>query len=110
MDLLGLDDRNLQIAAALEEAGRHCAAGGTAAHPLRSADCRYAFPFPVRSYARYRGPIARALLHLKYRPNRALAQVMGGWLAAIVRRDARQRGHRVRGAGRTVFGRGPEGG
>jgi ComF family protein len=44
----------------------------------------------VRSYARYRGPIACALLHLKYRPNRAPAQVMGCWLATIVRREAWQ--------------------
>lgn len=56
----------------------------------RHTNCRHGFPFPVRSYARYQGPIARALLHLKYRPNRALAQVMGHWLATIVRREAWQ--------------------
>jgi len=50
--------------------------------------CRQAFAFPVRSYARYRGPLVRALLHLKYRPNRQLAKVMGSWLARIVLREA----------------------
>ncbi len=69
-------------------AGHLCQLCGQPGH--RSADCRHAFPFPVRSYARYRGPIARALLHLKYHPNRALAEVMGCWLATIVRREAWQ--------------------
>ena len=63
-----------------------CAKCGQPDH--RSAECRHAFTFPVRSHARYRGPMVRALLHLKYRPNRDLAQVMGGWLSAIVRREA----------------------
>jgi ComF family protein len=69
-------------------AGPLCPGCGQPGH--RSAGCRHAFPFPVRSYARYRGPIARALLHLKYRPNRALAEVMGRWLATLVRREAWQ--------------------
>lgn len=68
--------------------GHLCQLCGQPGH--RSADCRFAFPFPVRSYAHYRGSIARALLHLKYRPNRALARVMGQWLATIVRREAWQ--------------------
>ncbi|MFV1860071.1 MAG: double zinc ribbon domain-containing protein [Anaerolineales bacterium] len=37
----------------------------------------------VRSYARYKGPVAQALLHLKYRPNRRLASVMGAWLEEL---------------------------
>jgi ComF family protein len=52
--------------------------------------CRTRFEFPVRSYARYRGPLVRALLHLKYRPNDRLTSVMGDWLASIVRREAWQ--------------------
>ena len=69
-------------------AGRLCRQCGQPDH--RSAECRHAFTFPVRSYAHYRGPIVRALLHLKYRPNRALAEVMGRWLAGIVLREAWQ--------------------
>jgi ComF family protein len=38
----------------------------------------------ARSYAHYEGSIARALLMLKYRPSRSLADVMGGWLAVLV--------------------------
>ena len=45
--------------------GLVCAQCGMPAHsPGR---CRSPFEFPVRSYARYRGPMVRALLHLKYR-------------------------------------------
>jgi predicted amidophosphoribosyltransferase len=43
--------------------------------------------FPVRSYARSRGPLVRALLHLRYRPNDRLAAVMGRWLASVVQRE-----------------------
>lgn len=68
--------------------GRLCPLCGQPGHC--TAECRHAFPFPVRSHAHYRGPIARALLHLKYRPNRALAEVMGCWLATIVGREAWQ--------------------
>jgi ComF family protein len=65
--------------------GRACARCGMPAHgPGR---CRAPFDFPVRSYARYRGPLVRALLHLKYRPNDELAEVMGDWLTTIVRRE-----------------------
>ncbi|GMR09640.1 MAG: ComF family protein [Anaerolineae bacterium] len=41
----------------------------------------------VRSYARYKEPVARALLHLKYRPDRRLASVMGAWLEELRVRD-----------------------
>lgn len=45
-----------------------------------------AFPriLAVRSYAWYDGPLLRALLHLKYRPNRRVAYQMGKLLAEIV--------------------------
>ncbi len=36
-----------------------------------------------RSFARYRPPLDAAILHLKYRPDRRLAEVMGGWLAEL---------------------------
>ena len=42
----------------------------------------------MRSFARYSGRIAQALLHLKYRPDRQLAKVMGGWLEKIYRRES----------------------
>jgi ComF family protein len=35
----------------------------------------------VASYARYRGPLVKALLYLKYRPETRLAAEMGSWLA-----------------------------
>jgi ComF family protein len=38
----------------------------------------------LRSFARYRGPLARALVQLKYRPTRAMADVMGAWLQQTV--------------------------
>jgi ComF family protein len=43
---------------------------------------------PVRSFAYYRGPLARALIQLKYRPRRGLAEVMGAWLRQVVLRAA----------------------
>ncbi len=65
--------------------GRVCDRCGMPAHgPGR---CRSPFEFPVRSYARYRGPMVRALLHLKYRPDDSMASVMGEWLASVVRRE-----------------------
>jgi ComF family protein len=65
--------------------GRLCPTCGL---PLHGRDrCRATLDFPVRSYARYRGPLVRALLHLKYRPNDRLAAVMGEWLASIARRE-----------------------
>ncbi len=51
--------------------------------------CRISEPaLPIRSHARYRGPVIRAILQLKYRPNKRLATTMGGWLAAIARRES----------------------
>jgi ComF family protein len=37
----------------------------------------------VRSHAFYQGPLVRALLQMKYRANRRLASIMGGWLKQI---------------------------
>ena len=65
--------------------GRLCPRCGMPAHGR--GRCRTLFDFPVRSYARYRGPLVRALLHLKYRSNERLAAVMGEWLASVVRRE-----------------------
>ncbi len=49
-------------------------------------DCRLRpFPLVACSFARYEGPLCRAILQLKYRPNRRLAGVMGGWLADLYR-------------------------
>ncbi len=54
-------------------------------------DCRgREFPLIARSFARYQGPLCRAILQLKYRPNRQLAAVMAGWLAELHRRQAWQ--------------------
>lgn len=45
------------------------------------AECRRSPPpYQARSYAVYHGPLARAIVSLKYRPNRRLAELMGGWL------------------------------
>ena len=56
--------------------------------PHRPAICRRCalseFSIPVRSFARYHGPLARALVQLKYRPTRAMADVMGAWLHETV--------------------------
>jgi competence protein ComFC len=50
--------------------------------------CNRCVDFPkilrVRSYAYYEGPLLRAILHLKYRPNKRLAEVMGNWLVDLV--------------------------
>lgn len=40
-------------------------------------------PLIARSHAFYEGPLVRALLQLKYRANRRLAAIMGGWLRQI---------------------------
>lgn len=45
------------------------------------------FPLTARSFALYDGPLARAIVSLKYRPNRALARVMAGWLGEVCRRE-----------------------
>lgn len=52
---------------------------------LCSVCSHYEFPLVARSYARYKGPLVRALLELKYRPNVRLAEVMSDWLASIYR-------------------------
>ena len=56
--------------------------------PRRGAICRRCasseFLIPVRSYARYHGPLARALVQLKYHPAREMAEVMGAWLRQVV--------------------------
>lgn len=44
-------------------------------------------PLRLRSYALYDGPLHRALLHLKYRPNRRLAAVFAIWLREICDRE-----------------------
>ncbi len=44
-------------------------------------------PLIARSYAWYREPLVRAVLQLKYRPDRKLARRMGGWLEEICRRE-----------------------
>jgi ComF family protein len=53
--------------------------------------CQNCQDFPeilhVRSFAHYEGPLLRAILHLKYRPNRTIAWMMGGWLAELCRRE-----------------------
>jgi ComF family protein len=46
----------------------------------------------VRSYAVYEGPLLRALLHLKYRPNQRLAVVFADWLQGIYDRESWQAG------------------
>jgi ComF family protein len=42
----------------------------------------------ARSYAWYEGPLARALVHMKYRPNRKLSALMAGWLVELYLRQA----------------------
>ena len=60
-----------------------CVRCGSSLSQSRSA-CNRCVDFPenlqVRSYAYYDGPLLRAILHLKYRPNKSLAEVMGNWL------------------------------
>ncbi|NIS79417.1 MAG: ComF family protein [Anaerolineales bacterium] len=41
------------------------------------------FPLKARSFAWYEGPIVKALLQLKYKPNRRLADLMADWLVEI---------------------------
>jgi ComF family protein len=70
-------------------AGRFCDWCG---EPLSSAvSCRLCkardLPLKARSYAYYEGPLARALLMLKYRPNRTLANLIGEWLSAVVQSE-----------------------
>lgn len=61
--------------------------GRPLARPGRCSDCRRVpLPLPARAYAVYSGPLVPALLQLKYRPNRRLAEVMSGWLEDVVAR------------------------
>ena len=69
--------------------GRLCPGCGK---PLRHHEtCRSCaaapIPLTVRSYAKYKGPLVRALVQLKYRPNRALAALMAAWLVQMYRRE-----------------------
>jgi len=52
-------------------------------------DCRHKpFPLQTRAYAVYAGPLGHALLQMKYRPNRRLAEIMSGWLADLVSHES----------------------
>lgn len=44
-------------------------------------------PFTVRSYALYSGPLVKLILQVKYRNDRRLMALLGGWLAELVRRN-----------------------
>jgi ComF family protein len=46
----------------------------------------------VRSYAVYDGPLLRALIHLKYRPNLRLAALFANWLQEVYERESWQAG------------------
>jgi len=76
--------------ASLERFGEpFCPACGLAlgAWPACPACRRQKAVLPVRSYARYTGRLAAALLHLKYRPDQKLASVMAEWLTSLYRRS-----------------------
>jgi ComF family protein len=77
------DDRLIKLQ------GRICSHCGSRLPP--SGTCRNCeqnpLPLQVRSYALYDGPLIRALLQLKYRPNQRLAEVMAGWLQHLFRRE-----------------------
>ncbi len=51
---------------------------------------RLPWPHSTRSYALYQGPLVAALLALKYRPDRALAERMSAWLARLVKQEGWQ--------------------
>ncbi|OGO19821.1 MAG: hypothetical protein A2Z14_06225 [Chloroflexi bacterium RBG_16_48_8] len=55
--------------------------------PHHQKECTQCVEFPdilrIRSYAYYEGSLIKAILHLKYRPNRRLAEIMGSWLAEL---------------------------
>ena len=69
--------------------GRICPlCGRKQTSPRPCAYCRRnPLPLCVRSYAMYDGPLLRALLHLKYRPNQRLARVFAEWLRELLRRE-----------------------
>src|SRR3989304_2437069 len=59
--------------------------------PALCAECRrQPPPSRARSFAVYDGPLARAIVSLKYRPNRRLAGLMGGWLQQVYDRTGWQ--------------------
>ena len=55
--------------------------------PRSQIECIKCEDFPeylrIRSYAHYEGPLLKAVLHLKYRPNQQLAKIMGDWLVKL---------------------------
>jgi len=56
---------------------------------MQCGSCRSEeLPFHARSYAWYRGPICRALVQLKYRPDRRLSDWLANRLIEIVSREA----------------------
>jgi len=70
--------------------GRLCISCGL---PIKAGDmclsCQSEiYPFQIRSYAWYREPLRRALLHIKYRPNRRLSDWFADRLAEIVERES----------------------
>ena len=69
--------------------GRLCpCCGAPRAREGRCPACTHLdFPLTVRSFARYEGALTRAILQLKYRPNRRLVERMAAWLAEICRRE-----------------------
>ena len=72
--------------------GRLCSQCG---FPLRSRSfcltcSRHPTPLKVRSYAIYEGPLARALLQLKYSSNRLLAFTMSQWLVELLSQETWQ--------------------
>jgi ComF family protein len=59
----------------------------TRSHVRTCSQCRHLeHRLHARSYALYRPPLTAAILHLKYRPDRRLASLMGDWLAATFKR------------------------
>jgi competence protein ComFC len=54
----------------------------------RTSRCRITdgYPLRIRSYAAYKPPLTKAILELKYRPNRALGRVMAEWLLTLQER------------------------
>lgn len=42
-------------------------------------------PLKVRSYAYYEGPVGKAIVRLKYKPDRSLGRAMASWLAEVYR-------------------------
>jgi ComF family protein len=51
-----------------------------AGRPCRACE-EFAVPFRLHAFAQYRSPLTSVILHLKYRPDQELADVVAGWLA-----------------------------